>query len=310
VGATTYNPVAAVGRRRTAAGLLTAAAVSWGLAIVLTKVTLEQLAPLDVLLIELAAGTAFLWIVLLARGGPRAFGGWPLFAGLGLLEPGLSFVAGDFGLDLTGAADGALLLASESLFAIALAWAVLGERLGRLAVVAVGVGFAGSVLIGIAPAGGDGNLLGDGLVLVGAAAAGVYTVAARYIAGREDADPLTLTAVQVLAAAVVSVPLVVFGAASGHSSLGDADAWHLLAGVATGIASTALPFVLYNAAIRDVEVSAAALISNLIPVFGVGLAVLLIGERPGALQLAGGAMVLVAALGAERVTRPSPAGAH
>jgi drug/metabolite transporter (DMT)-like permease len=113
--------------------------------------------------------------------------------------------------------------------------------------------------------------------------------------------------VQLLAAAVASVPLFVAGAAAGHSQLGRADAGHLLAAIATGVASTALPFLLYNAAIRDVEVTAAALIQNLTPVFAVGLAVVLIGEHLGELQLAGGALVLVAALAAERVTRSSPA---
>ena len=144
-------------------------------------------------------------------------------------------------------------------------------------------------------------------MLIGSASAGAYAVAARRIAADDDADALTVTAVQLLAAAVASVPLVVVGAAAGHSQLGHADAGHLLAAVATGGASSALPFLLYNAAIRDVEVTAAALIQNLTPVFGVGLAVLLIGEQLGDLQLAGGALVLVAALAAERVTRSSPA---
>jgi drug/metabolite transporter (DMT)-like permease len=295
------------GRRRGAAGLLAGAALSWGLAIVLTKITLEQLAPLDVLFVELVVGAAFLWLVLLRRGGPGALRRWRAFACLGLLEPGLSFVAGDFGLNLTGAADGAFLLASESLFAIALAWVVLGERLGGLAAAAAAVGFAGSVLIGVAAGGGDASLLGDGLVLIGSASAGAYSVAARRIAAGDDADALTVTAVQLLAAAVASFPLFVAGAAAGQSQLGRADAGHLLAAVATGVASSALPFLLYNAAIRDVEVTAAALIQNLTPVFGVGLAVVLIGEHLRELQLAGGALVLVAALAAERVTRSSPA---
>ena len=299
-----------VGRRRSAAGLLAAAALSWGFAIVLTKITLEQLAPLDVLFVELVIGALAMWLVLLRRGGPGALTRWRAFACLGLLEPGLSFVAGDFGLNLTGAADGALLLASESLFAIALAWMLLGERLGPLAVATVWIGFAGSVLIGVAPGSGDASILGDGLVLIGSAAAGLYSVAARRIAADGEADALTVTAVQLLTAAVVSVPLFVAGAAAGHSRLGHADAGHLLAAVATGVASSALPFLLYNAAIRDVQVTAAALIQNLTPVFGVALAVVLIGERLGALQLAGGALVLVAALAAERVTRSSPCEAH
>jgi drug/metabolite transporter (DMT)-like permease len=190
-----------------------------------------------------------------------------------------------------------------------LAWALLGERLGTLAIATVAVGFAGSVLIGVAPGGGDGSLFGDGLVLLGSAAAAAYSVAARRIAVDDDADALTVTGVQLLTALALSMPLVVGGAVAGQSHLGDADTAHLLVAVATGIATSALPFLLFNAALRDVEVTAAALISNLIPVFGVVLAVVLIGERPGALQLAGGGLVLAAALAAERVTRPAPVAA-
>jgi len=297
----------AIRRRRGATGLLASAAFSWGLAIVLTKVALEQLAPLDVFFLETSAGTTALWAFLLIRGRRPALSHWSTFAALGLLEPGLSFVAGDFGLAHTGAADAALLLASESLFAIALAWLVLSERPSNRAAMAVVVGFAGSVVIGLAPTADHATVLGDGLVLLGSVAAAAYSVAARRVAVDLDADPLSVTAVQLLAGAALSVPLLLGSAASGHSELGHADAWHLLIGAATGIASGAVPFLLYNAAIRDIEVAGAALVLNLVPVFAVMLAIVLIGEHPGVVQLVGGALVVVAALAAEAVSRPEPA---
>jgi len=55
--------------------------------------------------------------------------------------------------------------------------------------------------------------------------------------------------------------------------LGAADKTHLLAAVATGLLGSAVPFLVYNSAIRDLNVSVAAVILNLIPVFGAGLAV-------------------------------------
>lgn len=279
---------------------MTFAAVSWGLGIVMTKVTLQQLAPLDVLGIELLVGTVVIWAVLFARRGPAAFAGWRAFAVLGLLEPALSFALGDFGLKMTGAADGALLLASESLFAVVLAHLVLSERMSPRVALAVGVGFAGSALIGLGGAGGgQTTLAGDLLVLGGAAAAAAYTVAARRVAQRGQPDVLSVTAIQLLTATVVCVPLLAIGAAGGHSHLAGADASHLAAAVATGLLSTAIPFLLYNVAIRDIEVAGAALISNLIPVIGAALAVLLLGEQLGSLQVLGGMAVIVAAFGAE-----------
>jgi drug/metabolite transporter (DMT)-like permease len=300
---------------------MTLAASSWGLGIVMTKITLDQLTPLDVLGIELVVGAAVIWGVLLLRGGvpllrggAGAFSGWRGFAVLGFLEPGLSYGLGDFGLDRTGAADAALLTASESLFAVMLARMVLSERLSPRLAVAVGVGFGGSILVGIgAVGGGRTTVLGDLLVLASAAAAAAYSVAARRVASGGATDAVTVTAVQLAVAALATVPLVAIAAADGGSHLAVADSAHLLAAVATGLLTTALPFLLYNVAIRDVEVAEGALILNLVPAIATGLAVVLLGERLGWLQVVGGAAVILAALGAEsrrrvRVRCGAPAG--
>jgi hypothetical protein len=55
--------------------------------------------------------------------------------------------------------------------------------------------------------------------------------------------------VQLLPAALLSVPLLLGGAAAGRSHLGHVDAAHVLAAVATGVLGTAVPFMLSNAAI-------------------------------------------------------------
>src|SRR5690349_9307954 len=94
-------------RPQTGVLLMGLAALSWGLGVVMTKVALEQLTPLDVLGTELLVGAAVVVAALLARGGGTTVG-WRSFALLGLLEPGLSYALGDFGLQRTGAADGAL----------------------------------------------------------------------------------------------------------------------------------------------------------------------------------------------------------
>jgi drug/metabolite transporter (DMT)-like permease len=292
--------VQSLGRRPRALPLMTLAALSWGSGIVMTKITLEQLAPLDVLAVELVIGAGVVWAVLFARGGLGPLADWRAFAVLGLLEPGLSFALGDFGLDMTGAADGALLIASESLFAVLLARLVLNERLSLRAAVAVGVGFTGSLIIGLGQSGaGRATLIGDLLVLGGSAAAAAYTVAARRVARRGNPDAVTVTAVQLVVAAIVSMPLVTAAAAGGHSHLADADTAHLVAAVVTGLLSTAVPFLLYNVAIRDVQVAGAAVIGNLIPVMGAVLAVALLGESLAFLQVLGGVAIVLAAFGAE-----------
>jgi drug/metabolite transporter (DMT)-like permease len=288
-------------RRPSAVALITLAALSWGLGIVLTKLTLEQLAPLDVLGVELLVGAAAVGLALVVRGDVGAFDGWPAFAALGLLEPGLSFALGDFGLDRTAAVDGSLLIASETLFAVMLARVVLGERVSSRVAFAVGVGVAGSVLVALGGVGGSGerSVLGDVLVLGGTAAAAAYTVAARRVARNGEPDALKVTAVQLAAALLVALPLVAVAAASGHSEIGNADGAHLAAALATGLLTTAIPFLLFNVAIRDVEVASGALILNLVPIIAAALAVVLLGEGLGLLQLAGGAAVVGAAFSAQ-----------
>ena len=291
-------------RRRLAIGLLTLAALSWGLGIVMTKITLEQLRPVDVLGIELVVGAAVVCGVRLARGG-GGIPAWRSFALLGLLEPGLSYALGDFGLDKTGAADAALLVSSETLFAAVLARLVLCERMSRRVAFAIGAGFAGSVVIGLGATGSNGaSVVGDILVLGSSAAAAAYTVAARRIARAGQPDALSVTAVQLVVATIACTPLVVVAMAAGQSNLGQADAAHMLAAVATGLLTTAIPFVLFNIAIRDVEVAGGVLVLNLVPVIAATLAVVLLGEALGAVQLLAGGVIVLAAFGVE--TEPDP----
>jgi drug/metabolite transporter (DMT)-like permease len=263
---------------------------------VLTKVSLQQLAPLDLFGIELTAAAVLMWGGLLLRGLPSLPAGWPTFAVLGAVEPALAFALFNLGLSRTGAADGAILLATESLFTALLGRLVLGERINGRTAAAVPLGFAGAVLVALGPTGYAGSALGDALVLGGAASAAVYNVGARKFA--QGIGSIEATAVQLLAAAAVSVPFVLGGAAAGHSHLGHVDAAHGLAAVATGALGIAVPFMLFNAAIGQMQVSRAAVLLNLIPVFGVTLAVLLLGERLGLPQLIGTVVVLLAAVGA------------
>src|SRR5207248_9760173 len=107
-------------RRSAGAALVVAAAASWGLSAVLTKVSLQQLAPLDLFGIELTASAALMWGGLLLRGPPGLPTGWRAFAVLGAVEPALAFALFNLGLSRTGAADGAILLATEGLFTVLL----------------------------------------------------------------------------------------------------------------------------------------------------------------------------------------------
>jgi drug/metabolite transporter (DMT)-like permease len=288
-------------RRPSGVALLSLAAASWALATVTTKVTLEELAPVDLLAVEVGVGAVVAWLALAVRRGPRRV---PTasrrYALLGLAEPAVTFALFDIGIDRTGAADAAVLVAAQSIFAVALSWLVLHEQMTARVGTAVALGFAGVVVVGSDGAGHGASLVGDVLVLASSAAAAGSAVGARWIGTAEGTDAVTVTAWQLLAAATVSAAALGVTAVAGHSMLGDADAAHLLAALATGLLGSAVPFLLYNIAIRDVSVSTAAVVLNLIPVFGAGLAVALLGNRLSLVQLVGGAAIVLATFAVDR----------
>jgi len=291
--------------------LTIAAATSWAVATVLTKVALDELAPFDLLGIELAASAVAMGLLLAARGRPFLPERWPVFAVIGVLEPGLSFGLFDFGLARTGAADGAILIASQSLFGVLLARVLLGERISSLTRAAVTIGFVGSALIGLAETGHGTTLGGDLLVLAASAAAAAAGVGIRRMSAQ--ADNLAATTTQLISAALVAGPLILAADLGGTSRVGNADRGHLLAAVATGLLGGAVPFLAFNLAIRDLTVAHAGLILNLIPVLAAAIAVATLGERLHWPEILGGALVIGAVTAAagfdarrERCREPVP----
>ena len=234
------------------------AATSWAAATILTKVALRGLAPLDLLGIELFSSAIAMASLLVARGRPLLPRNWPAFALLGVLEPGLSFGLFDFGLSRTGAADGAILIASQSLFGVLLARVLLRERVSPLTRAAVAVGFAGSALVGLAETGHGASLGGDLLVIAASAAAASSGVGVRRLSA--DADTLAATTTQLIAAALFAAPVILIADTGGRTQLASVDFAHLVAAVATGLLGGAVPFLAFNRAIRDLTVAHAGLI--------------------------------------------------
>jgi drug/metabolite transporter (DMT)-like permease len=290
-------------KRTVPLSLTVAAATSWAAATVLTKVALRELTPLDLLGIELFSSACAMGSLLAARGRPFLPRHWSVFAALGVLEPGLSFGLFDYGLSRTGAADGAILIASQSLFGVLLARVLLGERVSRATRTAVAVGFAGSVLVGLAETGHGASLVGDLLVLAASMAAAGSGVGLRRMSA--GADNLAATTTQLIAAALVVAPVILVAESSGTSRLAVADPAHLLAAVATGFLGGAVPFLAFNRAIRDLTVAHAGLILNLIPVLAAGGAVVALGERLHWPEVVGGMLVVGAATAAAALDIPS-----
>jgi O-acetylserine/cysteine efflux transporter len=296
-----------VGMRRPLVTLVLAS-VLWGGALTGTKYALRGFSPVTLLSAELVAAAGVLWAVLLVR-GYRPTRSWWLPVLLGLLEPALAYLADTFGLSLTSAVDGAVISGLESALVVVMAAVLLGETVTAAAFWAVLVALGGLVVLAGA-GGGHGTLAGDLLVAGGMLSGSLYTVVAKRFG--DGSDVLSLTAWQFTVAAVASLPLTLVRWVTGA----EAPPAHVaprywVVAMLVGIGGYGVSFLLFNQAIGDVDAGWAAVMLNLIPVFGFASAVVCLGEdvtrseAVGALLI--GSSVLYFTLADRRAARASPA---
>ncbi|MEV4116851.1 DMT family transporter [Nonomuraea sp. NPDC049695] len=272
--------------------MLLLSAAGWSLLPPASKSALGSgFAPLDLLAVQLATATAVLGVVVWRRGARPVP---PIRHTLmrALLEP-----IGNVGLFLLGlahltAAYGSLLLTCEGLLTAVLAVVVLHERLAPRAWAGLLAGVPGLWLLLGTPTSLSVST-GSMLVLAGVACSAAYaTMTAR--AMRQAVDVITTTAVQVALALAISAPLALALKALHPARDVPAPAAWIVA-IASGLL-LAGPTLLYNSALACVSVGESAVIYQLIPVFGAGLGVLLLGETVNAVQILGAVLTLTGVL--------------
>ena len=283
---------------RAAYAALVLAALCSGISTATTKYALGQFAAADLLVVELTVATIVLWAVPgVRRSAQSGFRRGYLI--LGVLEPGLAYALFNLGLARTSAADAAVLVSLESVVIALFAAVFLGEKLSRWLGVGIAFGVSGAIVLATHEVHGGASLAGDTLVVAGVIAAAAYSVVARRLAPGGDAA--VVTAYQLLAA--LAVAGLVWSAISGSretATFSHASALPWLAAVATGLLGSAIPFVLYTFAVVRLPAARTGLTLNLIPVFGVISAFVLLNERLTAAQFVGAALI-VSGLGAAQL---------
>ncbi len=262
----------------------------FGCAVTGTKYALGGFDPFTLLLLELMAAAGALWALLLKR-GYRPPASWRLAVCLGLLEPGFAYLAETFGLAHTTAAAASIVSGLESAFVVVLAGFVLGERVRKPTVAAVGLAFAGLVVLqGGDPLGGSG--LGDLYVALGVLSASSYTVVVKRFPAEPNA--LALTTFQFSAATVLA--LIVAGtrwvSTPGSRPTEVAPRFWVVAAL-VGVFGYAASFVIFNSVIAQLDAGPASIVLNLIPVFGVLSAVGILGESLAPATLGGALLIAV-----------------
>lgn len=217
---------------------------------------------------------------------------WKLYALLGTVGVALFNSLGYVGLQWTTATNASLLNSAVPVLIVPIAWALLGERPGPWQLVAVAVSSVGVAII--VTQGDPGALrtlsinLGDVCVLSSMLLFALYTVLVR-------SKPPEIAGLAFLAVTIVfGWPTLAIGWAAEHAS-GASATWNArtLAGVAyMGTLPSIAAYWLYNRGVAAVGANRAGIFVHLVPVYGVLLSYVLLGEVPHTYHFLGMALVL------------------
>jgi drug/metabolite transporter (DMT)-like permease len=268
----------------------------WGGNFTASKIALAEIPPLPFTAIRFAVGSAMLGLVILKREGrlhpPR--GNFLRLLGLGLVGNTIYQVFFIHGLALTSATNSALILASMPTVVTVGAGLLGMEQVTRRGVLGLAVASAGVLLVVVARGGSLGGAhLGDVLMLGSVVCWAIYTLGLRRMGGI-GLSPLELTAWCM----ILGTPGLVLLGVPGLVALPWADisaaAWLALA-YAT-LLSLVAAYVLWSLAVQALGPSRTALVSLLTPFVATTIATLMLGERPGPVHVAGGALIITGVL--------------
>jgi O-acetylserine/cysteine efflux transporter len=292
--------------RRLVFPALISAGILWGTTVPLSKLALGWLPPAWLALTRFALAAAILMIISRGRLRGAASPAILISGGFGF---GASVVLQNFGVERTSVSHAALLIGATPVLVAILAAAFRQGVARPAAWLGFGLSLAGVAVIASGKGGGA-SLGGDGLVLLAQLGSAGFTVSQpRLLRGR---DPLAVTAVQLCAAAVVTLPLAL---ASGGLHASHASSAALLATAGLIVAGTVGPTALFAFGQSHVSADVAGAFLNLEPLVGAITGIVLFADPVGPAQLAGGAAILagiglssVQAVRAERQSRQSAAG--
>jgi len=222
---------------------------------------------------------------------------WRRLLAIGALGLGGQAVTMIAGIDAGSSTLGALVLGLEPIGVAVAAVLVARERPTPATLVGPGLGLCGvAVVSGLFTSGVSGGGRPVAFLLVTVVLFAAYTVSVRREAGRVDAGAVAL--VTSIGACIVTLPLIALDAAHGQVVQGDLD-WSSVAvavyiGVGSGIA-----YFLFAHVLSRLPASRFAVAMYAVPTLGVLASWAVLGERPIARDVVGGAMILAAVWVAE-----------
>ncbi|MFJ8535092.1 DMT family transporter [Streptomyces sp. NPDC093591] len=282
------NPSPARRTELLAAGAATVTVVLWASAFVSIRSAGEEYSPGALALGRLVVGAVVLaGICLVRREGVPPRAAWPGIAISGLLWFGFYSVVLNWGEQQVDAGTAALVVNIGPLLIALLSARLLGDRMPPRLLAGMAVSFAGAVTVGLSMSGGGGSsVLGVVLCLLAAVGYAGGVVAQKPALGH--GSPLQVTTFGCLVGAVLCLPF------SGQliDDAADASLSATLNLVYLGVFSLALAFTTWAYALARTTASRMGATTYAVPALVVLMSWLALGEAPGPLTLAGGALCL------------------
>lgn len=266
----------------------------WSLSWVLITRGLEDIRPLSFAGLRYAMAALILSPLLFgqaARASLKALSmkGWGLLIGFGLLQYGVTQACQFTALTLLPPTTLSLMLAFTPALVAVLGAVLLGERLGWAEAAGVAVFIGGAGVYFVSKSLPEGAIAGLAVGAVGVLANAGQTLLGRKVNRDSHLPPSLITAVSMVAGAAALLMTGVAVEGIPHLS---PRAWLIVGWLAA--VHTALAFWLWNRAQRSLSALEASLINNTMMIQIAALAVLVLGERLTAAQVAG---LTVAGLG-------------
>ncbi|TVQ65269.1 MAG: DMT family transporter [Balneolaceae bacterium] len=266
----------------------------WALNFTVIKASLTEIDPYSFNALRFILAAGFIWIVIYRkkawfRVNKEDWKGLIPLALIGNLLYQWLFIAG---IDLTLAANAALMLGTIPIWVAVLSHFTGFEKLNRITFYGVLLAFCGIGLIiffGKEPISfGSDTFTGDLAILAAAVVWAVFTIYSKSFLTRYT--PLQLSAFMTTCGAIVLTALAVpFAAATEWGSV----SWAGWSGVAySGILAIGLAYIIWNNGIMKVGAVRTATYQNMVPVLGLFFGIILLNETLQPLQYTGAAVVI------------------
>ncbi len=282
-----------ISRRSRALVSLVLVMIVWGSTYVVTKAAVREIPPLTLAVLRYLVAAAVLVPMAMARGGwmilPRPFPLLQLVL-MGLTGVAILTVGFNYGLLYASASQGALVYALGPAAVATAAVLGLGEKLSRPRIVGILLSVAGAALVvaaGETDRAAPHPLLGALCMLAGTIAWAYYTVVAKRLA---DADQIVVIACVSVIGMTMLLPFAAVELLQHGLPRPSLEGW--MGTLFLGAFASALAYVLYSGALRDLDASLVGAYFTLDPIVGVVTAVAFLGEVLRRGQIVGAVIAL------------------